>query len=238
MSLAIARQIILDFYRRLCENGADPEKVRRAVFKVGRLLAMQTVLADRLQSNRCRACSIHEEEPDALQHSGSGNPSADIVFVGQGAGETEGQFGLPFVGIAGTLLTMALEEAGTPRETVWLTNVIQCRPKGNRAPYKEECQACISARLEKEVQIIKPKIIVALGAAALKAMVDSEQLGSAGITKHRGRQFTTSLAGCSYPVLATFHPAYIVRKYGSDFAKTYTTFVSDIMLARRLSESV
>lgn len=128
MSIDEIRMLLTDFAKRLIQsNGADPTKVQVGINKVGRLLAAHLVESSlKGVPARCTACPIHAEEPDALQHFGSGNPSADVVLVGQGAGETEGQYGLPFVGIAGTLLTMALEDAGLPRETVWLSNTVKC----------------------------------------------------------------------------------------------------------------
>lgn len=227
------RAILLDFGRRLINgNGADPAKVELAIAKVGRLMATQVI---KWQfgglPKRCAECPIHTEEPDGFTAFGHGNPSADIVLIGQGLGETEAKFGLPFVGIAGALLTMALEDAGIPRETVFLDNTIKCRPKGNRAPAREETQTCISLYLEQELAIIRPRVIVALGASALQSLVEPEKLGMARITKQRGQWFTTTFNGLEYPVLATFHPAYVVRKHGEEFVNTYSLFVSDLALA-------
>lgn len=226
------RNVMRDFIRRLENNGAEPEKVRLAVAKVGRLMALQ-VLERRLHGppKRCTACAIHEEEPEYHQAFGSGNPSAEVALIGQGLGATEGEYGLPFVGIAGTLLTMMLEDAGLPRETVYLDNIVKCRPKDNRAPAREEAMKCMELYLADQLMVIRPRVIVALGAAAVRALAKDPTSVPGGITKMRGSWFTAAVRGMEFPAIATYHPAYVVRKHGEDFQKTYAEMVADLRAA-------
>jgi len=226
---------MLDFARRLEDNGAPKAKAWDAAVKVGRLMATRVVTADLCNPVRCTACPICDEEPEALQHAGSGNPSARIVLVGQGAGEHEGKYALPFVGIAGTFLTMALEEAGIPRETVWLTNTIRCRPKDNRSPVPAETVICMERYLYPEIDIIKPAVIVALGLSALSSLVSP--LPSSRMSDLRGQTFVATIRGHDYMVMATYHPAYAVRKHGSGFQSVCAAVVSDLARARDLARA-
>lgn len=229
------RMLILDFMSRLKSNGLAQEKAKAATFKVGRLLALRVMELERgAYSFKCDKCPICHEEPDGLQALGHGNPNASVVLIGQGLGATEAQYALPFVGIAGTLLTAALEDAGLPRETVWLTNIVGCRPKDNRAPERHEALPCFNMYAAREIDIIRPRAIVALGMAALQTLIDPLQLGSNKISSLRGNIYNTEINGHAYPVIATFHPAYVVRKHGSDFADVYSLFVSDIGKAQEV----
>lgn len=230
LTLDDVRNDMLDFGRRLVNgNSADCEKAWAAVAKVGRLMATRVISGDLYVPDRCTACPICHEEPEALQHAGSGNPSAYAVLVGQGAGEHEGRYGLPFVGIAGCLLTMALEDAGMPRESVWITNTVRCRPKDNRAPAPHETRVCMEKYLYREIDVIKPRVIIALGMSALQSLVPD--LPSTRMGDLRGRVFRTEIKGREYPVIATYHPAFVVRKHGAEFEKAYSAMVADLTSA-------
>ncbi len=167
----------------------------------------------------CRSCRLHEKRKNAVP--GTGNTDADIVFIGEGPGEQEDIQGLPFVGKAGQLLTKMLAAIELKREEVYITNVVKCRPPGNRAPLPDEEEACFPY-LEQQIRMIGPRIIVCLGAPAIKTILKS----NLGITKLRGqiRRFN------EVPVIATYHPAAVLR-----FPERYKRDVwNDLKLLREL----
>ena len=133
---------------------------------------------------------------------GEGNPHAELVFVGEGPGADEDEQGRPFVGRAGQLLNRMIQMIGMKREEVYICNVVKCRPPGNRAPEKDEIEAC-SPFLFRQLEAIKPRLICCLGAPAVKTVLGIKD----GITKIRGQfyDFATTKA------LATVHPAYVLR---------------------------
>jgi DNA polymerase len=133
---------------------------------------------------------------------GVGNPRADLMFVGEAPGRDEDLQGEPFVGRAGELLTKIIQAMGLKREEVYITNVIKCRPPENRTPLPDEVQNCLPYLLS-QIELIQPKIIVALGSTALRALLDVQL----GITKMRGHWYTFR----DIPIMPTFHPAYLLR---------------------------
>jgi len=227
------RSLMDDFTRRLVNgNGLNKARVDAAVLKVAKLMALRVVEQQMTgEPSRCTACPIHAEELDGGQACGHGNVMADVVLVGQGLGATEAQFRLPFVGIAGVLLTIALEDVHLPRETVWLSNIVCCRPKDNRAPAKAEAQRCMSLYLYNELAVIRPKAVVALGASALQAVVNTQDLTESRISRLRGQWFEMKVGQFLFPVIATYHPAYVVRKHGEQFKQVYSEFLSDLRSA-------
>lgn len=136
---------------------------------------------------------------------GSGNLKAELVFVGEAPGADEDQQGLPFVGRAGQLLTKIIEAMGMSREQVFICNVLKCRPPGNRPPAPGEVAHC-RPYLKRQLEIIKPKVIVALGNHAAKALLQTET----GISVLRGTFQTYE----GIPVMCTYHPAYLLRSPG------------------------
>lgn len=141
---------------------------------------------------------------------GQGNPRARLVFVGEGPGEEEDRQGLAFVGRAGELLTKMIEAIGMTREEVFICNIIKCRPPGNRLPTPDEAANCMPY-LMRQLEILRPRIICALGGTAAKALLQTHD----GITRLRGR---------FYPyrgtlLMPTFHPAYVLRNYTPDTRK-------------------
>lgn len=148
----------------------------------------------------CRRCKLCEGRHKIVF--GTGDPGARLLFVGEGPGADEDRQGLPFVGKAGQLLNKIIEAMGLTREQVYIANVVKCRPPDNRAPQPDETAAC-TPFLFRQIEIIAPTVIVALGAPATHALIES----SAGITKIRGtfREFR------GIPVMPTFHPAYLLR---------------------------
>ncbi len=153
-----------------------------------------------------------QEEKRCILYSGSsgyvfsdGNPNSPVVFVGEAPGEEEDKQKKPFVGRAGKYLNSKIEEIGLRREDVYITNVVKSRPPGNRKPTKEEMASC-APYLTKEIEIVRPKLIVCLGATALEGLLGK----SLPITKYRGRFFEYPYDR-SIKVLLTYHPAYILR---------------------------
>jgi len=133
---------------------------------------------------------------------GVGNRQAELMFIGEAPGADEDAQGEPFVGRAGQLLTKIIEAMGFRREEVYIANVLKCRPPNNRPPLPDETVNCLPY-LEQQIALIRPKVIVALGATALRALLDIQ----IGITKMRGNWYTYR----DIPIMPTFHPAYLLR---------------------------
>ena len=131
-----------------------------------------------------------------------GNPDADLMFVGEAPGADEDVQGEPFVGRAGQLLTKIIEAIDLKREDVYIANLIKCRPPGNRNPEPDEAAQC-EPFLFRQIDSIKPKVIVALGKFAAQALLKTTE----PITKIRGREFTYRDA----VLMPTYHPAYLLR---------------------------
>ncbi len=133
---------------------------------------------------------------------GVGNIHAELMFVGEAPGADEDEQGEPFVGRAGQLLTKIIEAMGYQRSDIYIANVLKCRPPQNRTPLPDEMNNCRPYLLE-QIDAIQPKVIVALGATAVRALLDVE----IGITKMRGNWYTFH----NTPIMPTFHPAYLLR---------------------------
>ena len=127
----------------------------------------------------CTKCELCKTRTNSVP--GKGNFQSDVIFVGEAPGRNEDKLGEPFVGIAGQRLVLALQGAGISRESVYITNVVKCRPPNNRVPTISERDTCRDY-LEKEISIIKPKIICILGNTAFNSI-----LGGSEITKYRGK---------------------------------------------------
>jgi DNA polymerase len=136
---------------------------------------------------------------------GAGNIQAKLVFVGEAPGADEDQQGLPFVGRAGKLLTKIIEAMGFTRDQVFICNVLKCRPPNNRPPAPGEVAHC-RPFLKRQLELIRPKVIVALGNHAVKALLQTEK----GISELRG----TFQEYEGIPVMCTYHPAYLLRSPG------------------------
>ena len=160
----------------------------------------------------CTKCPLHETRNSVVF--GVGNTSADLMFIGEAPGTDEDRQGEPFVGRAGQLLTQIIE-AGMKlkRSEVYIANVLKCRPPGNRNPASDEVETC-SPYLIRQIELIQPKVIVALGSFAAQMMLNSKT----GITRLRGEFHECRIAGLRFPqhkkppvVMPTFHPAYLLR---------------------------
>ncbi len=157
---------------------------------------------------------------------GVGDPSATLMFIGEGPGENEDLQGEPFVGRAGRLLTALIEGIGLTRADVYITNVVKCRPPGNRDPQPVEIEAC-RGYLEAQVAFVAPSVIVTLGNFATKLLLDTKL----GITKVRGQRFPY---GSGSVLLPTLHPSAVLRGGGAALAQARADFV---LIKRELLEA-
>ena len=166
-----------------------------------------TALPDDLDTLRktveaCHLCGLSKTRTHVVF--GEGNPNATLMFVGEGPGQMEDETGRPFVGRAGQLLTRIIETTlQMRREEVYIANIVKCRPPKNRVPTEEEATTCIPY-LHKQIEIVDPKIIVALGATSYRYL-SGDHHGS--ISKIRGEFIDFG----GRTLLATFHPSYLLR---------------------------
>ena len=150
----------------------------------------------------CTRCELHSTRTNTVF--GSGDEHAEWMFVGEAPGSEEDKRGLPFVGRAGKLLTAMITALGMQREEVYIANVLKCRPPNNRDPMGAEVAQC-ECFLHRQVALVEPKIIVALGRFAAQSLLKTTQ----PIGKLRGEQF--SYAETGIPLIVTYHPAYLLR---------------------------
>jgi len=147
------------------------------------------------QTAACTRCKLHYSRKNAVP--GSGDPHTSIMFIGEGPGFHENQQGLPFVGAAGQFLDELLAEAGLEREKVFITNVVKCRPPGNRDPETEELEACKSY-LERQIAAVNPDVIVTLGRISMSIFVSNGKISSI-----HGHSFWSN----GRMVIPMYHPA-------------------------------
>jgi len=151
-------------------------------------------------ATKCQRCSLCDKATQVVF--GSGNPNAGLMLVGEGPGADEDREGIPFVGKAGQLLNKILDAAEIERDDIYISNIVKCRPPGNRQPTTNEMKSCLWI-LAQEIKLVNPKVIVPLGSTALRGLLDPK--GS--ITRMRGRWFEAK----GYYFLPTFHPAALLR---------------------------
>ena len=160
----------------------------------------QSLLALQEEFKDCQMCALAKTRTKLVF--GSGNPEAELMFVGEAPGFDEDREGLPFVGAAGQLLTKIILAMKLTREKVYIANCLKCRPPNNRNPLPTEVVTC-NPILKRQIEIIRPKIICALGKFAAQTLLNSEE----PISRLRGRFFDAYGAR----VMPTFHPAYLLR---------------------------
>jgi len=167
----------------------------------------------------CRACALCQQRKQAVL--GVGDPQADWLFIGEGPGAEEDERGEPFVGQAGKLLDNMLAALDLQRESkVYIGNAVKCRPPGNRTPSADEMAAC-KPYLERQIALIRPKVIVLLGKAAVHSVLGEDK----SLAAMRGKPY--EYAGI--PVVVTYHPAYLLRSL-PEKAKAW----EDLLFARRI----
>jgi len=154
----------------------------------------------RSELGECTRCKLHQHRRHIVF--GTGNPAAQLVFVGEGPGGEEDVQGKPFVGRAGQLLTKIINSIDLTREEVYIANIIKCRPPNNRNPEPDEIKAC-EPFLIKQLDAIKPKIICALGTFAAQTLLETDER----ISRLRGKFIPYR----NSRLIATFHPAFLLR---------------------------
>ncbi len=152
----------------------------------------------------CRRCRLSEKRKSIVF--GEGDPDASLLFIGEAPGEEEDIQGRPFVGEAGQLLTRLIQKMGFKREELYIANIVKCRPPQNREPFEDEIETCIPF-LKKQIDIIKPSVIMTLGAVATRSLLFPFAKKREGITQWRGKIYYYN----NIPVVPTFHPAYLLR---------------------------
>ena len=215
---------IYDFYRR----PTPPENAEEATARVERALSPALPVAEQAPAAQeellpkswptnsdpatalrliredlgdCTRCRLHKQGRKQIVF-GVGNPNADLMFIGEAPGADEDEQGEPFVGRSGQLLTNMIKAMGLRREDVYIANIIKCRPPGNRTPERDECDTC-SPFLMRQIEAIKPKALVALGAVAAKSLLAI----NAPMSELRGRWY--DFRGTKLAV--TYHPAFLLR---------------------------
>lgn len=180
-------------------GGAGQAAAAREAERPAKAAALEQLRREKI--GECRRCGLAEGRQHIVF--GAGDPSARLMFIGEGPGADEDRIGEPFVGRAGKLLDRIIAAMGLSREQVYIANIVKCRPPGNRTPLPDERAMCLPF-LQEQIRIIAPEVIVTLGRTALEGLL-GETVPS--ITRARGRWFRA----CGVPVLATFHPAYLLR---------------------------
>ncbi len=153
------------------------------------------------QVHNCQSCQLYAARTNAVF--GGGNPHAKLICIGEGPGFDEDRLGRPFVGRAGQLLDKMIAAMGMRREEVYIANIVKCRPPGNRVPEPMEANACIGY-LIRQIEAIKPKVIVLLGATAAHYLLGEQT----GIVRLRGHWLQYG----DIPVMPTYHPAFLLRQ--------------------------
>lgn len=184
----------------------------------------------RARAIKCEACDLCETRTNVVF--GEGNPETPMVLVGEGPGASEDATGRPFVGRAGQLLDQALRENGITRKHVYICNVLKCRASviengsvRNRPPKTSEIAACLPW-LQQQLEIIKPVVILCLGAPAANVIIHKDFR----MTKERGIWYSSAYAKYA---MAALHPAYVLRQDGDTFGEARRSLVEDIAAARR-----
>ncbi len=170
------------------------------LFEAADRIENDTLEKIRADLGECTRCKLHKQRNKIVF--GDGNAKADLVFVGEGPGHDEDVQGLPFVGRAGKLLTQMIEAMGLQRKDVYICNVVKCRPPENRLPERDEIATC-SPYLVRQIDAIRPKVIVCLGATAAQMLLNTNR----GISGFRGEW----LEYRGTRLIATYHPAYLLR---------------------------
>jgi uracil-DNA glycosylase len=161
--------------------------------------ALEKLYSKYKNCQECQLCKLGRTQVTT----GQGDPNAKLMFIGEGPGRDEDLAGVPFVGRAGKLLTQIIQAMKIDRKEVYISNVVKCRPPGNRTPLPEESEICKKLILFNEMKIIQPQIICTLGACATQALLGSDTK----ISRARGQLFKIN----NHQIIPTYHPAYLLR---------------------------
>jgi len=173
---------------------------------------------DEREVRGCTKCRLCESRTHTVF--GEGDAGATIFFIGEGPGETEDRTGRPFVGRAGELLDRMISAMGLKREQVFIANIVKCRPPGNREPAPDEVATC-APYLVRQLEVIRPRVIVTLGRPALQYMLNQK----ISISRMRGQW----QAWRGIKLMPTFHPAYILRSYTSEVRAAVWSDLQQVM---------
>ncbi len=200
-SLALGMTSVKSASSADCPSAAGPRFAAQPASLLTDAAPPETLDEIRLDLGDCRRCKLSKGRKTIVF--GSGNPHAELVFVGEGPGADEDEQGLPFVGRAGQLLTEMIEKGmKIPRPSVYICNIVKCRPPDNRKPEKDEVAACRQF-VERQLDAIRPRAVCALGATAAETLLGTRQsMGSL-----RGHWFDFH----GYPLVVTYHPAFLLR---------------------------
>lgn len=157
----------------------------------------------------CKRCRLHMHRRNAVP--GEGNKLSPVVLIGEAPGEKEDESGRPFVGPAGMLLTELIESIGYKRSDFYITNVVKCRPPGNRDPEDDEIEACLPYLL-RQLELLKPQVIVTLGRHAARTIFALGKLKWTSMTAQHGRVYSLNVLGRDVKVVPTYHPASALYK--------------------------
>ncbi len=206
MSLPPSRAELSEWLAYLRDLGVEGLRVRpdlpRATPPTAASSAADRLRAIREEIGECTRCKLHRGRRNIVF--GVGDPGAKLMFVGEGPGADEDARGEPFVGRAGQKLDEMIRAMGMERREVYIANVVKCRPPRNRDPQPDEVGTC-APFLFAQIEAIRPRVIVTLGAPASRLLLDSRD----GINRLRGRWH----AFRGIPVMPTYHPAYLLRAY-------------------------
>lgn len=161
--------------------------------------------------SKCCACGLGETRTNVVP--GEGNPDARVVFVGEAPGADEDKQGRPFVGRAGKLLEKIINAMGFQRSEVFICNILKCRPPDNRDPKPDEIVKCLPF-LQRQLELIDPEVIVALGAHAAKTLLNTNK--PIGQMRGKFHDYYTSEDAEPIKLMPTYHPAYLLRSYSVD----------------------
>ncbi len=209
---------VLNFYKELGVEYLD-SKLNQKKHELDKNLTLFEKLKKEVEN--CKACELYKTRKNYVF--GDGNIDAQLMLIGEAPGATEDEQGLPFVGRAGQLLSELLKEIGIDRKEIYITNCLKCRPPNNRDPQEDELNAC-RPFLNKQIELIKPQVIVTLGRFAMMELLGSDKK----ISQCRGQLFKIN----DYMVIPTYHPAYLLRN-----PKAIEIFVGDLSKAKEFMRS-
>lgn len=158
---------------------------------------------------KCTKCRLHMYRKNPVP--GEGPLTSKVMFIGEAPGAQEDEEGRPFVGAAGKLLTELLEKYSIGRDNVFITNILKCRPPGNRDPMDDEVEAC-TPYLKRQIELIKPMFIVCLGRYSSNYILSQAGVKFTSMSKARGRVYDVNIYGLNVEVYITYHPAAALYK--------------------------
>jgi DNA polymerase len=186
---------------------SEPQQEDKAA--VAEAAASLEKIADEV--DKCRKCTLGSLRTNAVP--GEGKPNARIMFIGEGPGADEDAQGRPFVGRAGQLLDKVIAACGLKRGDVFIGNILKCRPPENRDPRPDEIISCLPY-LQRQIEIINPEIIVALGAHAARTLLNTTK--SIGQLRGQFHEYYAGIGRAPIKLMATYHTAYLLRNYSQE----------------------